>query len=370
MRVIAFVVACAFASPVTFAQPAKKKLIEFGWDEPDTAFLRKHIAEMEKTPFDGTVFHLMFKADDGTMQNYVWHTWGTRRFSESDFQQAIDDLRNTPLKKFTHNFLRFNTTPANIDWFDDAAFAAITSNARLAANIARDGKAAGILFDIEQYNEQLFNHAKQRDAKTKSFDDYAAQARKRGREVMTAFQEGFPNLHIILTFGHTLPHMQAGGDKAKLAQVDYGLAAPFLDGLFDAATGKAKIVDGFEISYGYKDPKQFDEVPVTIKNSVTKFVGDPAKFERHSSLGFGLWMDYDWRNKAWDEQDFSKNHFSPADFETSVRKALNVADDYVWIYTETPRWWTPNNGKPEKLPAPYVDALNRARNSTSNSGAR
>jgi hypothetical protein len=361
--IIVAAVACLVAvSSVTFAQSTRqKRLIEFGWDEPDTAFMRKHITEMEKTPFDGTVFHLNFKADDGSMQNYVWHTWSTRRFEESDFQHAIDDLKNTPLKKFSHNFLRFNTTPANVDWFDDSAFAAIAHNARLAARIARNGKAAGILFDIEQYNEQLFNYAKQRDAQTKSFDDYAAKARQRGREVMTAFQQGFPDLHIILTFGHTLAHMQAGGDKAKLAQIDYGLAAPFLDGLFDAASGNAKIVDGFEISYGYKEPKQFDEVPVTIANSVIKMVGDPAKFRRHSSLGFGLWMDYDWRNRAWDEKDFSRNHFSPEQFETSVRKALSVADDYVWIYTETPKWWTANSGKPEKLPAAYDQAVRRAR---------
>src|SRR5689334_1414081 len=37
--------------------PVQKRLIEFGWDEPDTAFMKKHIGEMEKTPFDGCVFH-------------------------------------------------------------------------------------------------------------------------------------------------------------------------------------------------------------------------------------------------------------------------------------------------------------------------
>ena len=31
-------------------QPPWKHLIEFGWDEPDTAFLRRHVAEMETTP--------------------------------------------------------------------------------------------------------------------------------------------------------------------------------------------------------------------------------------------------------------------------------------------------------------------------------
>jgi hypothetical protein len=360
MRYFVLAVACFFANTfVTHAQQTKK-LIEFGWDEPDTAFMRKHIAQMEKTPFDGTVFHLNFRDDKGAMQNYVWHTWSTRAFTEFDFQHAIDDLKNTPLKKFTHNFLRFNTTPANVDWFDDAAFAAITNNARLAARIAHDGKAAGILFDIEQYNEQLFNYAKMRDAKSKSFDEYAAKAHQRGREVMIAFQEGFPDLHIILTFGHTLPYAQTGGDKAKLGQVDYGLSTAFLDGLFDAATGKTKIVDGYELSYAYKDPQQFHKARSTVEGGLLQFVGDAAKFKRHSSLGFGLWMDNDWRKKAWDEKDFSKNHFTPQQFEASLRKALSTADDYVWIYTETPRWWTSPDGKPEKLPAEYDQAVRRA----------
>src|SRR4051794_22258594 len=43
-----------------------KKLIEFGWDEPDTAFLREHIATMEQTPFDGTVFHVLYTNKDGS----------------------------------------------------------------------------------------------------------------------------------------------------------------------------------------------------------------------------------------------------------------------------------------------------------------
>ena len=42
-----------------------KRLIEFGWDEPDTAFLRGHLAELERTPFDGCVFHVMARGRRG-----------------------------------------------------------------------------------------------------------------------------------------------------------------------------------------------------------------------------------------------------------------------------------------------------------------
>jgi hypothetical protein len=71
-------------------------------------------------------------------------------------------------------------------------------------------------------------------------------------------------------------------------------------------------------------------------------------------------MDEDWRRQGWDEQDVTKNYYTPAEFEASVRRALEVADEYVWVYTETPRWWSAD-GKPVKLPPAYEEALRRAR---------
>ena len=44
-----------------------------------------------------------------------------------------------------------------------------------------------------------------------------------------------------------------------------------------------------------------------------------------------------------------------------MRAALTRADEVVWVYTETPRWWAADGGPPAKLPAAYVDALKRAR---------
>jgi hypothetical protein len=52
----------------------------------------------------------------------------------------------------------------------------------------------------------------------------------------------------------------------------------------------------------------------------------------------------------------TKNHFTPEAFTASVRLALKTSDQYVWIYTEQPRWWTR-----EKLPQAYIDALKAAR---------
>jgi hypothetical protein len=339
-----------------------KKLLEFGWDEPDTAFLRGHIAEMQRTPFDGCVFHVDYRRGDGTQGSFTWQCWGTNAFVEGDLAQAFLDLRNVSFGHFNQNFLRFNTTPGRLDWFDDHA--AVIQNAKLAAQLARAGHCPGILFDIEQYDGPLFEYHKQRDAGIKSWELYAAQARRRGLEVMQAFQEGYPNLTVFLTFGYSLPWHQTSGGKKALADCKYGLLAPFLDGMVDGARGRARLIDGYELSYGYKTAMQFTTARQEVTRDLLPIVRDPQKYGQVFSLAFGLWLDHDWRKSGWNSDDPAKNYFSPESLTTTAREALQVAEEYVWIYSETPRWWSPE-GQPVKLPAAYGDALRQAK-----SGAR
>src|SRR5689334_8371251 len=87
---------------------ARKKLIEFGWDEPGPAFMRDHIAEMEKTPFDGCVFHVDYAKPANGTGSFTWEAWGSRSFEMVELQKALDDLKATPFHRFTNNFLRFN----------------------------------------------------------------------------------------------------------------------------------------------------------------------------------------------------------------------------------------------------------------------
>src|SRR6185436_14184718 len=151
----------------SFAGPKSetKKLIEFGWDEPDTSFMRKNIEQMEKTPFDGVVFHAKWAKPDGSPGgDFMWDCWGKRTFTIQELQPALDDLKSTKFTKLKYNFLRFNTTPSKDqwskeDWFGD--FSAILANAKLAARIAKEGGQKGILFDIEQYTALLFTYREQ-----------------------------------------------------------------------------------------------------------------------------------------------------------------------------------------------------------------
>ena len=350
---IAIVASSSFAQSTT----PRKKLIEFGWDEPDTAFMRKHIREMERRPFDGCVFDI--KSNGPEVIRLIDQGWGKRAFTLQQFQTALDDLKATHFIRFTDNFLRFDVTPGDVDWFDD--FSAILANARLAAKIAHEGKAAGLLFDVEPYAKNLWDYRQTRDKKSKTFDEYAKQTRTRGQEFMRAIQGEFPNVKIMLTFGWSVANMQTGGDRSKLPSIDYGLLPAFLNGMLDVANPRAKIIDGYELSYAYKNEVDFDEAARKMREAVLPFVSDPDQYRAHLSVGFGIWMDQDWRKYGWDTHDFGKNYFNPDSFGSSVKHALKRCDEYVWIYTEKPKWWTEPQGKPADLPGAYEQALRRAR---------
>jgi len=339
-----------------------KKLIEFGWDEPSTTFMRQHRVEMEAMPFDGCVFHVDYKKTDGSAGQFIWELWGTRRFTYGELMPTIGDLQATRFERFTDNFLRVNVVPGAVDWFDD--YAAILDNVRLAARAAREGGAVGILLDTEQYQSPLFTYRKQQDAGTKSWEAYARQARLRGREVMDALQDGYPRLTILLTFGYAVPWLESRKGAVALPDIEYGLLVPFLDGMVDAVRPGTRLVDGYEPTYYHnRDVTKFASAYRIVKEDVLPIVADPKRYQRVMSVGFGLWLDFDSTAIGWNEADGSKNFYTPEDFERSVRAALEASDRYVWIYTQIPQWWS-EKGVPLKLPPGYVEALRRVRETT------
>ncbi|OAI55979.1 hypothetical protein AYO47_02350, partial [Planctomyces sp. SCGC AG-212-M04] len=325
-----------------------KKLIEWGWDEPDTAFMRTNIEKMEQFPFDGLVFHA--KTDKGA--NLAWEVWGDKRFSEVDFRQAVDDLKATKFNRFTDRFLRVNVTPGKVDWFDDEAWASVLNNFGVAARVAKEGGCKGFMFDTEQYDGAvtLFDYRQQ---KGKTFAECQAKVRQRGQEWIKAVNKEFADITILLTFGYEMSFRgdEKPGDRST---AQYGLLADFLDGVLEGCAKETVLVDAWEFSYPYKEREQFQKAYETITKKALEQTGVREKYASQVKAGFGLWMDH--RRKEWDVADFSKNYFSPAEFETAVRSAMEISDEYVWIYTERPRWWTN-----EMLPPAYVKAVTKAR---------
>jgi hypothetical protein len=344
----------------TATEASAKSLIEMGWDEPDPAFMRQHLAEIEAQPFDGLVYHVGGdRGGDakGLTGAFTWKAWGTRRWTDAELATDLRDLQAIRWTKFRHNFLRVNMTPADLDWFDD--YSPVLANLTLAASIARRAGSTGILFDTESYEGQPFSYPKQKGTPKRSFKQYQDQIRLRGAEVMRAFEKGYPGLTLFLTLGATHADIQRRGDNIQFDKGLYGLLPAFVEGLVDGASPSAKIVDGMEGSYPVRTNaevenyfKQHDLYLPTTK--------DPAKYRKTVSRGMGLWFDFDWRHRGWNPDKPDSNYRTPAILRQSLRRALELSDEYVWLYGEKPRWWTAKGGR-EELPEVYVQAVADAR---------
>ncbi len=350
LTILSMILAVGFSTAQAAEPTVGKKLIEWGWDEPDSAFLRANFERMEQLPFDGFVFHVV--SDTGA--NLSWEAWGQREFKRSEFQKSSADLQAAKFRRLTHRFLRVNVAAGGIDWFDDAAWKVVLANSALSAQIAKESGCKGFMFDVEQYNKQLFYFPDQAH-KDKSFDQYRAKIRQRGQEWISAVNGQFPEITILLTFGYQIAQPRTERNEKDRSQAHYGLLADFLDGVLTSCSDQTTIVDAWEQSYGYKRPEQFEKAYDTIKTKALEWTITPDRYKKHVRAGFGIWMDYDWRTHGWDVENVSKNYSPPAAFEESVRAALRVSDEYVWIYTEQPRWWTN-----ERLPKSYVEALKKA----------
>jgi len=265
--VIALLAACGPKQP-------PRTLIEFGWDEPDTAFLRRRIGAMERTPFDGCVFHANLRGPGGRPVNLAWRFWGRTGFRWDAAREAREDLWHTPRVRFRALFLRLNVTPGDVDWFED--FSPVLANARLASRLARETRLAGILLDTEAYDRPLFAYRRQRHADRRSWDEYAAQARLRGRELMRAFEGSSPEITVLLTFAYELPLAEMRRGRQPLSECRNGLLAPFLDGMTAGARG-GRLVAAHEMSYGYRRPEAFEAAYSRLEAGVLPSVADPER---------------------------------------------------------------------------------------------
>src|SRR4051794_2656912 len=88
LALLAGATALPSVAPAQAPAAKPKALVEFGWDEPDTAYMRRHVARMEETPFDGCVYHADARTPSGEVDSLTWKFWGRRAFADSELAQA------------------------------------------------------------------------------------------------------------------------------------------------------------------------------------------------------------------------------------------------------------------------------------------
>ena len=367
-----------------------KKIIKVGQDMPDAAYVREHIREMERLPFDGVVIDPTAEID-GEKERLWLRWWAPEAVSEEMVEATVQDLKATPFTRFTDNFLWVSSQSQHKPapgWWDDEAFETITANMALAARVARDSGLKGLLLDVEQYGGMAWSpymmrfsfpdaHAQETNMFSRqlidrihTWDEFAAGARQRGREIMSAMCAVYPDVTLLVIPGlHQVAKEDIGRDTSLegLASSRCGLLAPFGDGLLEGASPQATIIDGFEGSYPYTLNKRFVQARARVERAVD-VSAVPELYKERVNAGFGLMLDHNHALRGWhtDPESFGRNQFTPVDFSNALYFAMLNSDRYVWIWNELRGavFWQPGR-HPDvtpNVPDEYLAAMAQARN--------
>lgn len=341
-----------FAATVLHAydvNPARKKLIQWGWDAPSPQYLLENIAEMEKMPFDGVVIRIPLELPgDEMLAKSMFHG------SRITYEMVADDiaiLQRVPFKTFSDNFVRINLSPSRYDWFAD--FSVPLHNLKIAARVAKESGLKGLVFDIEQYNNTYVLQYPHLDhAASKTIAEYAAQVERRAVEIIETINAVYPDITIIIPHGYHAVYKMLEED-GPLEHQEYGLLPSFLSGLTKGASDQTVLIDGYESSYSYTKEVEFLRGYHVMTSRALAFCPYPDKFRQVWRGAFAIWLDC---KRIWDTDEISNNFRSPDELARDLGFALQTADEYAWLYNQYARFWSQPN-----VPPAYIAAIAQAR---------
>jgi len=339
-----------FLSPLSSAPTDRRapvvKLIEYGWDSPSAEFVRTHITEMERRPFDGVVVRL----PDGGGDVFQPAKWNAETLA---LQLPI--LRDIKWQTFDSNFLAMYAA-SSMDWYDDDDWRAVTEHAAFMGRAAREARCRGLMFDPEPYGPSPWNYSSQLRASAHTFADYEVVVRRRGREFMRALQHEYPGLELL-----TLHSYSDLLREKNLARNAWGLLPAYLNGMLEEADADTRIIDGHEQSYFFERPGDFARAAVEGKQGVLPYVSPELKdkFLRQFQVAQPVYLDWlfgYFKLSSPTVVDGLSDEQRARLAEHHVYYAMKNSDRYVWSYSEKMNWWTG-----EHLPPGAEDALRSAR---------
>lgn len=326
------------------APAAGKKFIEYGWDLPDTKFLREHAREMEKEgPFDGVIFRVEAQTDDGKSVN-TQAGWNREPWKREWFNAARADLQACQFTNYTHNFLLFNANPKRIAWEDDEGWRVLEDKLRICAWLAREGGAKGIAPDFEAYGENQWQFDR---ASGRTFAATAALARQRGAQFIRGIAAEMPCAVILTLFLNSIVLGTGHTDHPDtlLASQQYGLLPAFFNGMLDAAPPGMVIVDGCENGYFLDSVEAYQRTALDLRSwtgPASQLVApeNRAKYRQQAQAGFGFYLDMfvNEPGHIYYRQPLDGSRLKR--LSRNLRAARDAADEYVWVYGEQCRWWS------------------------------
>jgi hypothetical protein len=344
---------------------ASPPLIVTGWDSPTPAQFRKNVAEFEKWGlFDGTTIKPTRRSKDGNTIE-TQNAFSPEEWKWEEFVDAVADLREAKQTSCRETFLMLYSNPGNVDWFDDMGWKEVVNHWRFLARLARQGGLRGLLYDAEPYVKPYsqFRYLSQPGRGQHTFAEYRDKARERGREVMRAVGEEFPDVTIFSyrLFSDMLPMLDSGNIVRALEPDTYGLQPAFVDGWMDVMPKGLTIIEGTEdIGYRANSRAEYNAAFTFQRLRLHEFLSpeNREKYSRCLRIGQSLYLDahINPTNAPW---HIDSTGSSPASrLSANLSSALAASDGLVWIYGEKARWWPDGNQNSNNWPAIFPNAIN------------
>lgn len=326
-----------------------------------THLLREYADEMKRAPLDGVIVAVNRNglAGKDKLRDIAAPLWFRPPVvTIEDFSIAIDDMAKADLGHFKHNIMwchGLRSIGADL-WDDDGWKKVVLPNARVMAEVCHRAPFEAVWFDLE--TDFLLEPARiaAADGTGPPFEECAAKARQRGRQMMEAFVSAKPDFKLIVSHGYGMSMVMCSGDPSKLPVLMWGLWPAFIDGLIEGCGERAQVIESGEIyaimTYPFfKASRDWDLLAAEVFSKVSPELR--AKNYRHA---MGLWPDFMAQKRGWNEEDLDKNYFSPDRLKHALHNAMAASDEYVWTWTWRAHWWPNRSPKPSGFTGPPASA--------------
>ncbi|NLF61783.1 MAG: hypothetical protein GX574_11585, partial [Lentisphaerae bacterium] len=231
----------------------KKHFIGHSWDLlwVNTQDLVRNQEALEKLPLEGISISIYAQDAEGKQIN-LRTAMTAPPWERSWFEEEISRVKQISSGNLKHNLIcTFWAPRQRLAWNDDTAWANAAHNMAIAAWIAREGGAKGLLIDPEDYPKSQQYTLLPEDG---SYEETAALARQRGAQMMQAMAAEYPDITLLAFWFFSMNRTlyQRKVDLADYAHSRDILWPHFLNGFLDAIPPGAIMVDATEHGYQFK----------------------------------------------------------------------------------------------------------------------
>lgn len=336
--------------PVIDPPTGPAKVINCGWfgnTIPTPSFVGANWAFLETQPFDGQVLYLR------TPDLSVNATIGVMKaipMTYATIMNVLAPVAGRTSATMTDNFaLVQGSSPP--DFFDDWSIP--VQNWANLARACKDSGLKGIVFDNEQYQAPWGDYGSHlKYYSTKSFSQYEAQARLRGKQVMEAAVAQFPEIAVLTLHGPYVSEPDAP-PALQFPQWQSGneLLGPFFAGHVEGMGPSSKVVDGGEL-YSLRTEPEFEasadwrryDLPSEAVNCT--FIPSSLRplWPNRCTMSFGVY-----------DLPFWGVAMNPTVLRPTLANAIRQSDHYVWFYPEAYTYLLPSGSG--GAPSAWVDAI-------------